>query len=79
LTLDETSNNGERELVESTSSRKTGHQVEEWDCHPTVKNSDPKLFLSERTTGTKMEKNLRKRRSRDSLKMGSSSGGGLKA
>ena len=39
-------NNGERELVESTSSRKPGHQVEEWGCHCTVKNADPELFLS---------------------------------
>lgn len=31
--------NRERELVESTASRKTGHQVEGWGCHPTVKNS----------------------------------------
>jgi hypothetical protein len=34
-------------------------------CYPTVKNSDPELFLSERTAGTKMEKSLRKRRSSD--------------
>ena len=61
-TLDEMPYSGERELVESTSSRKTGHQVEGWGCHPTVKNSDPELFLSERTAGTKMEKSLRKRR-----------------
>ena len=27
---------GERELVESTSSRKIGHQVEGQGCHPTV-------------------------------------------
>jgi hypothetical protein len=45
---------GERELVESISSRKTGgHQVEAWGCHPTVKYSDLDLFLSERTTCTK--------------------------
>ena len=44
---------GERELVESTSSRKTEHQVEGWSCHHTVKNSDPELFLSEKTAGTK--------------------------
>ena len=35
--LDEMAYSGERELVESTSSRKTGHQVEGWGCHPTVK------------------------------------------
>jgi hypothetical protein len=46
-------NREEREFVEFTSSRKTGHQVEGWGCHLTVKNSDPKFFLSKRTTGTK--------------------------
>ena len=35
--------NEKRELVESTSSGKTGHQVEGWGCHPTVINSDPIL------------------------------------
>jgi hypothetical protein len=56
-------NSEERELVESTYSRKTGHQVEEWGCHPTVKNSDAELFLSRRNAGTKMEKRLRERQS----------------
>jgi hypothetical protein len=32
---------GERELVESTSRKNTGHQVEVWGCYLTVKNSDP--------------------------------------
>ena len=54
LSLKNRAYSGERKLVESTSSRKTGHQVEGWGCHPTVKNSDPELFLSERTSGTKM-------------------------
>ena len=45
-TLDEMPNSGERELVESTSSRNTGHQVEGGDCHPTINNSHPELFLS---------------------------------
>jgi hypothetical protein len=54
-TLDEMPNSEERELLEPTSSTKTGHQVEVWDCHPTVKNSDPELFLSKGTTGTKIE------------------------
>ena len=54
---------GQSEIVEFVSSRKTGHQVEGWSCHLTVKNSDPELFLSERTAGTKMGKSLRKRRS----------------
>jgi hypothetical protein len=61
---------GERELVESTSSRKTRHQVEGWACHPTVKNSDPELLLSERTSGTKLKKILRKRRSSNRPKLG---------
>jgi hypothetical protein len=42
--------------ISSRKSRKTGHQVEEWGCHPIVKISDPKLFLSKRTAGTKMKK-----------------------
>ena len=45
-TLDEMSNSRERELVQSISSRKMGHQVEGWGCHPTVKSSDQELFLS---------------------------------
>jgi hypothetical protein len=52
-TLEEMPDIGEKELVESPSSRKTGHQVEGWGCHPTVKNSDPQFFLSKRTAGTK--------------------------
>ena len=41
----------ERELLKFTSSRKTGHKVEGGVCHPTVKNSEPEFFLSERTAG----------------------------
>jgi hypothetical protein len=41
------------ELVEFTSSRKIGLQVEGWCCHPTVKNSDPELFLSKELQGQK--------------------------
>jgi hypothetical protein len=54
-------NSGEREFVESTSSRKIGHQVEGWGCHSTIKNTNPELFLSKRTAGTKLEKRLRER------------------
>jgi hypothetical protein len=63
---------GIRELVESNSSGKTGHQVEKWGCHSTVKNSDPELFWSERTAGSKIMKSLRERRSSDRPKLGSS-------
>jgi hypothetical protein len=35
--LDEMYYSGERELVESTSSKKTGHQAEGWGCHPKSK------------------------------------------
>jgi len=47
-------NSKDRKLVQSTSSRRSEHQVERWGCHPTVKNSDPELFLSKRTAGTKI-------------------------
>jgi hypothetical protein len=47
--------------------------VEGWGCHPTVKNSDPELFLTKRTAGTKMEKKLRERRFSDCPKLGFSS------
>ena len=61
--LDEVLYSGEGELGQFTSSGGTGHQVEGWGCHPTVKNSDLELFLSKGTVGTKMEKKLRERRS----------------
>ena len=70
---------GERELVESTSSTKTGHQVERWGCNPIVKNSDSKLFLSERTVGTKMETRLGERRSSDQPILSPISRGGYKS
>ena len=73
-TLDEMSNSGERELIESTSSRKTGHQMKGWGFHPTVKNSDPEMFLSKRTAGTKIEKRLRKKWSSDQPNWDSSQG-----
>ena len=44
---------GEIKFVESRSSRKTGRTSSEgWGCHPTVKSSDPELFLSEGNAGT---------------------------
>jgi hypothetical protein len=46
--------------VQSTSSKKTGLQVKEWVCHPTVKNSDPELFLSKKTTRASLEKSFGK-------------------
>jgi hypothetical protein len=61
--LGEMLNSGKRGLVESTSGKKAWHQLEGCSCDPTVKNSDPELFLSKRTEGTKMEKGLRKRKS----------------
>ena len=78
-TLDEMPNSGERELVEPTSSRKTEHQVEGLGCHPTVKYSDPELFLSKRTAGAKMEKRLRERSSSARPNLRPISGGGSKA
>ena len=77
--LDEMPNSGERELVESTSRRKTGHQVEGWGCQPGVKNTDLELFLSKRTTGSKLEKRMRERRSSDQSNLRSISRGGSKA
>jgi hypothetical protein len=62
-------NNGKRELVESISSRKTGHQAEGWGCHPTVRNSDSELFLPKRTAGTEMERRLREMISSDKAKL----------
>jgi hypothetical protein len=72
-TLDEMPYSGKREIVESTSSRKTGHQVEGFGCHTIVKISDPELLFFERTAGTKMEKGLRKRGFSNRPKLGSSS------
>ena len=75
-TIDEMPNSGEKELIESTSSRKTDHQVEGWGCYPTVNNSDPDLFLSKRTSGTKTEKRLRERRFSNWRNLGFISRGG---
>jgi hypothetical protein len=72
-------NSEDEELVQSTSSGGTGHQVEGWGCHSTIKSSDTELFLSEGTAGTKMEKSMRERRSSDRAKLGSISREGSKA
>jgi hypothetical protein len=76
-TLNEMPYSGEKELVEFTSHLGTGHQVEGWDGHATVKISDPELFFSKGTAGTKMKKSLSERSSSDKCKLGSSSRRGL--
>jgi hypothetical protein len=60
----------ERELVESTSSTKTGHQVE------TLAQN---FSCLKETAGTKMEKRLNTRRFSDQPNLGSISRGGSKA
>jgi hypothetical protein len=46
--------------------------VEEWGCHPTIKNSDPELscLKKKKTAESKVEKNLKKRRPSNRLKFG---------
>jgi hypothetical protein len=78
-TLYEMPSSEERKLVESTCSRKIEHHVVGLGCQPTVKTSDPELFISKRPIGTNMEKSLRKRCSSDTPKLGSSSRGDSKA
>ena len=66
-TLDKVLYSGEGELVESTSSGGTGIK---WRCCPICIIFDPELFLFEGTAGTKLEKNMRERRSMDRPKLG---------
>ena len=59
--LDEMGNTRERELVESTSTRKTGHQVDGWICHPIVNNSDPDCSCLKELQGQKWRRDCRNR------------------
>jgi hypothetical protein len=52
-TVDEMPNSGEKEFIESTSSRKTEHQVEGWGCHPTVKKLTQNVSCLRKLQGQK--------------------------
>ena len=53
---------GDREVIESTSSRKTGHAVEVCYCYPTVKYSNPELFLSNKQTKKQTKIKIKKQK-----------------
>jgi hypothetical protein len=53
-TLDKMPNSGEKKILESTSSRKTGHHMEGWSSHPTVKRGVG-MGWGEHTLGDKWE------------------------
>jgi hypothetical protein len=54
-TLDDMTECRERELIEPTSSKKTGHQLRERGAIP-QSHYDPQLFLSEKLQGLKWRK-----------------------
>jgi hypothetical protein len=59
MKLAEIPNSGDKEPEEITSSSQTGSPVEGWGHQSTYKTYDPKLILSKRNAGTKMEHRLR--------------------
>jgi hypothetical protein len=64
-------NSEEREIVEPTFGKKDRVSNERWSCHTIVKNSNPELFLSKKTAGTKMEKSLRDKKFSNRCNLGS--------
>lgn len=76
--LDEIPNSEEKELIESTSSRKSGHQWRAGVAITPSKNSVSELSLSKRTVKKKLEKRLRKMSSSDSASSGPMSRGNSK-
>jgi hypothetical protein len=71
VALAEMSNSRYMEPEETTSSSQTGSLGKEWDHQPTYKIFSPKLLLSERNEGTKMEQRMKERLSSDQPNLGS--------